>query len=61
MKILSWNCKGFDIRPKSEALRDLIKLEKPIVIMLQETKMDELDIIQEGKKYLKHNEGVSIS
>jgi hypothetical protein len=39
MKILSYNCKGFIGKDKSEALKDIIRIEKPIAILLQETKM----------------------
>jgi hypothetical protein len=39
-KILSANCKGFCNKDKDEALKNLIKLEKPNVIMLLETNME---------------------
>jgi exonuclease III len=42
MKFLSGNCIGFDSKAKVEALRDIIKSENPFVILLQETKMEEI-------------------
>jgi exonuclease III len=58
MKILSWNCRGFDNKSKVEALRDLIKSEKPSVILLWETKMEESTSLQIGKKAMQNGDGI---
>jgi exonuclease III len=35
-----------------EALKDLVKIEKPFVILLQETKMEESPVLEQAKKSL---------
>jgi len=50
IKFLSWNCKGFGNNMKVEALRDLINIEKPSMILFQETKMEETVALISGGK-----------
>jgi exonuclease III len=50
MKFLSWNCRGFGSNSKVEALKDLVKIEKPSVILLQETKMEDFLSIRTSQK-----------
>jgi len=38
MKIISWNIKGLNGRSKQKLLRDLILVEAPDIVLLQETK-----------------------
>jgi exonuclease III len=52
MKLLSWNCRGFNSNSKVEALRDLVKIENPSVILLQETKMEDSSALEQAKKAL---------
>jgi exonuclease III len=49
MKLLSWNCRGFGSIKKIEALRYLIKTEKPSIVLLQETKLEEVGVVILGK------------
>lgn len=44
MKLLSWNCRGLGHPSKKAALRELINSEKPEIILIQETKLDQTDI-----------------
>jgi exonuclease III len=46
---------------KVEALKDLVSLEKPSVILLQETKMEEIVALESAKKALKNNNGLALS
>ena len=39
LKIISWNCKGLGGLNNVEAIKDIIKSEKPDILLLQETKM----------------------
>lgn len=50
MKVVSWNCKGLGNENKEEALKDPLKIEKLDVILNQETKMEEKEALQVGKK-----------
>jgi exonuclease III len=52
MKIFSWNFRGFDSISKVEALKDLVKMEKPSVILLQETKMEDYVALEYIRKDL---------
>jgi exonuclease III len=38
MIVVSWNCRGLGNAPKTYDARDLIRNEKPFIILLQETK-----------------------
>jgi exonuclease III len=35
----SWNCRGMGSKKKEEALKDILKISKASVLLLQETKM----------------------
>jgi exonuclease III len=42
MKIVSWNCRGLGSNHKKEELKKLLQVEKPSILMLQETKLGEV-------------------
>jgi len=44
MKIASYNCRGLGSIYKKEEIRDLVRLEKIYILLLQETKLSELDM-----------------
>jgi exonuclease III len=39
MKVVSWNCSGLGQMEKEEAMRKLIRIEKPQILLIQETKL----------------------
>ena len=41
MKVLSWNYRGLGSKVKEEAMKDLISLSHPDILLIQETKMEE--------------------
>ena len=43
MKIISWNTRGLGSRKKKRVVKDFLRLEKPDVVMIQETKKAECD------------------
>jgi hypothetical protein len=47
--IVSYNCRGLGNRSKETSITNLIKSEKPKILLLQETKMDSLEAIKIGK------------
>ena len=60
MIVLSWNCRGLRHPSKINFLKDLIKIEKPDILLIQETKLSsqEIDaIIEKSRIY----EGQAIS
>ena len=44
MKIISWNIRGLNGSSKHKLLRDLIMVEKPDIVLLQETKCASEDV-----------------
>jgi exonuclease III len=53
MIVLSWNCRDLGRKSKEDALRDLIRVEKPTIILIQETKLEEVEELQIGKNIWK--------
>ena len=45
MKVVSWNCKGLGGSTKVEAIKDILKSEKSDILLIQETKMMEAEIM----------------
>ena len=43
MKIISWNTRGLGSRKKRRVVKDFLRLEKPDVVMMQETKKAKCD------------------
>ena len=58
MKYISWNCRGLGSRLKEDALRDLIRIHKPEILLLQETKMEESAALQSKNKFWKKGTGI---
>ena len=58
MRYISWNCKGLGSTLKEEAMKDLVRIHKPEILLVQETKMEETTILQAGKKFWKKGPGI---
>ena len=58
MKYISWNCRGLGSTLKEDAMRDLIRIHKPEILLVHETKMEEPAILQVGKKFWKKGTGI---
>ena len=61
MHIVSWNCRGLGNPFKVEAIKDLIKMASPDVLLLQETKIDEENILSLSKMKWKKNTAIAVS
>jgi exonuclease III len=61
MIILSWNCRGFDSKLKSKALKYLKGMVNPSIILLQETKMEAKSIMEATSKIYKTIGGIAVS
>ena len=55
MKITSYNCGGLGSKYKKEAIRDLVRMEKIDILLLQETKLSEADMKDTLKEIWKNN------
>ena len=40
MRYISWNCKGLGSTQKTEAMKDLVRINKPEILLIQETKLE---------------------
>ena len=45
MKVVSWNCRGLGGENKVEAIKNIIKYERPDIMLLQETKMSDVEVL----------------
>jgi exonuclease III len=41
MKLASWNCRGFGRKVKEEALRNIIRMSNPEILLIQKTNIEE--------------------
>jgi hypothetical protein len=51
MHYVSWNCRGLGNKPKEEAIKDLVRMSNPEVLLIQETKMEESETLQASKNF----------
>jgi exonuclease III len=61
MQYVSWNCRGLGSKIKEEALRDIVRLERPEVLLIQETKMEDADLLRISPKFWKKGLGKAVS
>ena len=59
MRYISWNCRGLGSTLKEEAMKDLVRIHNPEILLVQETKMEEAAILQDGKKFWKKCPGIA--
>lgn len=51
MLFVSWNCRGFDNKIKEEAMKDIIRMTNPEILLIQETKLEDIDLLQASKVF----------
>jgi ribonuclease HI/exonuclease III len=61
MQYVSWNCRGLGSKIKEEALRDIVRVERPEVLLIQETKMEEVDLLRISPTFWKKGPGKAVS
>ena len=61
IKAISWNCRGLGSRHKISLIHDLIKEENPQILLLQETKKKDTNILQDSSYIWRACKGVAIS
>ena len=47
-------------KAKEEAIKDLVRLTRPDILMIQETKMEEVDAIQASKFFCNKSKGIAV-
>jgi hypothetical protein len=61
MCIVSWNCRGLGNPSKAEAVKDLLKIDPPEILLLQETKIEGDTLLEINNQKWKKNVGKAIS
>jgi exonuclease III len=61
MKLISWNCRGLGSNHKKSLLRSLIRSESPLVLLLQETKLQDSVALQDAQFFWRTGTGVAVS
>eukprot|EP00253_Pinus_taeda_P032065 PITA_32065 len=61
MKYISWNCKGLGNKLKEEALKDIVRIHSPEILLIQETKMEDNPLLQNSKTFWRKGPGRAVS
>ena len=61
MKAVSWNCRGLGRENKVEAIRNIIKTERPDILLLQEKKMSYVEVLALSQHFWTINQGFAIN
>ena len=61
MKIVSWNCRGLGGSRKVEAIKEIIKSERLDILLLQETKMSNVEAMALSCLFWKNSKGKAVS
>eukprot|EP00253_Pinus_taeda_P004771 PITA_04771 len=61
MKYISWNCRGLGSRLKEEALKDIVRIYSPEILLIQEMKLEDLLLLQCSKVFWQKGHGRAVS
>ena len=61
MNLVSWNCRGLGTSSKVEAVKDLVTMALPDVLLLQETKIEASNLLTISNQFWKKNAGQAVS
>lgn len=61
MKYVSWNCRGLGNRLKEEALKDIVRIYSPEILLIQEIKLEDLLLLQSSKFFWQKGHGRAVS
>jgi exonuclease III len=61
MQYVSWNCRGLGSTLKEEAIKDLVRLVRPEVLLIQETKLEEDALLRASNVFWKKGPGRAVS
>jgi len=61
MKYVSWNCRRLGSRLKEEVLKDIVRMYSPKILLIQETKLEDLLLLQTSKAFWHKGQGRVIS
>ena len=61
MQYVSWNCRGLGNTLKEEAIRDLVRVTRPEVLLIQETKLEGEALLRASNSFWKKGLGRVVS
>eukprot|EP00253_Pinus_taeda_P003998 PITA_03998 len=61
MKYISWNCRGLGDRLKEEALKDIVRMYSPEILLIQETKLEDVLLLQASKAIWHKCQGIAVN
>lgn len=61
MKYVSWNCRGLGSKLKEDALKDIVRMYSPEILLIQETKMEEIFLLNTSKSFWRKGIGCAVS
>ena len=61
MKLVSWNCRGLGNPSKIEVVKDLLKAEPSVILMLQETKIEGQALLETSRSKWNKRTGKAVS
>ena len=61
MKVVSWNCRGLGGSIKVESLKNILNDEKPDILLVQEAKMPEDEVMNWSPPFWKNSVGKASS
>ena len=61
MNLVSWNCSGLGTSSKVEAVKDIVTMALPDVLLLQETKIEASNLLTINNQFWKKNTGQAVS
>lgn len=60
MKYISWNYRGLGRKLKEEALKDIVRVYLPQILLIQETKLEDLLLLQASKFFWHKGQGRAV-
>ena len=61
MKAISWNWRGLGEANKVEEIKYIIRHERPDLLLIQETKMSDVEVLALSQHFWKNSQGNAIS
>ena len=61
MQYVSWNCRGLGSTIKEETIRDLVRVIRLEVLLIQETKLEEDALLRASNSFWKKGPGRAVS
>ena len=61
MKVVSWNCRGLGRENKVESIRNIIKSRRLDILLLQETKISDVEVMVLSQHFWTNSQGFAIS